>query len=183
MGILIRFLRFSFSISIYVVTLNWSVGPDSNRRWPLGRSVMSRVHIAYYVTHRIYRLGINIIPNLADLSQIFWFNHRVITVANWGTPNYETKYQQNPINHCTCTSQNNEEVSHRIKFLLVLLHSIANIELRIQPLHVFGKTIVIVLNLAVRGGYYTGTTMRTSVCVRDNILDIVIFMRPFNECD
>lgn len=183
MGILIRFLRFSFSISIYVVTLNWSVGPDSNRRWPLGRSVMSRVHIAYYVTHRIYRLGINIIPNLTDLSQIFWFNRRKITVANWGNPSHKTTCQQKYINHCTRTSKRYEEVCYRIKFLLVLLHSIANIELRIQPLFVFGKTIVIVFNLTVRGGYHTGTTMRTSVCVRDNILDIVIFMRPFNECD
>ena len=131
----------------------------------------------------MYRLGINIIPNLADLSQVFRFKCRAITVANWGNPNNKTNKQQTHVECCDCCGERYEEVSHRIKFLLVLLHSIANIELRIQPLYVFGKTIVIVFNLTVRGGYHTGTTMRTSVRVSDNILDIVIFMRPFNECD
>ena len=152
---------------------------DSNP-WPMAYEATA---LTNWATHRMYRLGINIIPNLADLSQVFRFKCRVITVTNWGNPSHKTKYQQKYINHCTRTSKRYQEVSHRIKFLLVLLHSIANIELRIQPLHVFGKTIVIVFNLTVRGGYHTGTTMRTSVCVRDNILDIVIFMRPFNECD
>ena len=183
MGILIRFLRFSFSISIYVVTLNWSVGPDSNRRWPLGRSVMSRVHTAYYVTHRFIVLVFLLYHFSKFYPKFFGLSAEIITVTNRGNPNHKTNDQQNSSNHCTHNSKRYEEVCYRIKFLLVLLYSITNIELRFQSGGFFGKTIVIVLSLAVRSGYYTGTTVDTPVRVSNHVVDIVIFMCPFNECD
>ena len=122
---------------------------------------------------------ITIIPFFKILSQFFWIKRRIITVANWGNPNYETKYQQNPINHCTRTSKRYEEVCYRIKFLLVLLYMLSNLELRIHPRITLIEAVRWIFDFTVLRMNYTGTMFYAPVRIMYHVWYIVIFMGAF----